>query len=55
MPTRQGPLRRIEQLRRELEAEGKVTTPEAEVPMPEPIWKSSNKLVGDSDRDWGQG
>jgi hypothetical protein len=38
MPPRQGPLRRIEQLRRELEAEGKIATPEAEDPESKPIW-----------------
>jgi hypothetical protein len=47
MPPRQGPLRRIEQLRRELEAEGKIATPEAEDPEPEPIWRSSTKPKDD--------
>jgi hypothetical protein len=40
---RQGFLRRIEQLRRELEATGKLTNHGAEDPGPEPIWRSSTK------------
>jgi hypothetical protein len=42
MPPRQGPLRRIEQLRRELEAEGKLA-PETEQPPDEPAWKTLSK------------
>jgi hypothetical protein len=42
MPPRQGPLRRIEQLRHELEAEGKLTA-ETERTSTEPAWKSSSK------------
>jgi hypothetical protein len=41
MPPRQGPLRRIEQLRRELEAEGRLD-PEPENTT-EPVWKASSR------------
>jgi hypothetical protein len=42
MPRREGPTKRIEQLRGELEAEGKIPSKQ-EDPSPEPAWKVSTK------------
>jgi hypothetical protein len=51
MPPRQGPLRRIEQLRRELEAEGKLGKSELKDAAPKPAWKSSTTLEDHSNQD----
>jgi hypothetical protein len=43
MPQRQGPTRRIEQLRRQLEAEGVLATPEPDDTLAAPAWQASRK------------
>lgn len=43
MPQREGPTRRIEQLRRQLEAEGVLSTPEPDDTPAEEAWKVSWK------------
>jgi hypothetical protein len=53
MPQRQGPTRRIEQLRRELEAERVLAAPEPDGTPAEPAWKSSTQSNG-LERKMGQ-
>jgi hypothetical protein len=45
VPPHKGPLRRIEQLRRELQQAGKLSPDEPEDEAPEPLWRSGSKTA----------